>query len=178
VAAGQVGLTEQSRWGALAPVVHRGRWIAGGLLLQVLGVAAPVTYIAMKAKKENVGGSITLSTVRLAWHNSLHNRAGLALMIAGAVMFAIGAVLLARPFARSWPLLVIVVPLAALLGLLVLGAGALIIALIIGLAILTEGDLFGWGDGGGWGSSERRKKKDDQAVTGDPGPGPQSADLG
>ncbi|MBV9310516.1 MAG: hypothetical protein JOZ73_06780, partial [Solirubrobacterales bacterium] len=108
---GQVGFVDspvespKRPWGRLAPVAHRGWWIAGGLVLQVVGVAMPVLYLTQKAKHENVGGSITLPTVRLAWHNSLHNRTGLALLIAGAVLVVIGAILLARPFVKSLPLL-------------------------------------------------------------------------
>ena len=50
-------------------------------------------------------------------------------MIAGAALFVIGSMLLARPFVKSYVTLFVAIPLAALAGVLILGAAALVIAL-------------------------------------------------
>jgi len=148
---------EPQQFGRLKPVTTKNAWIAGGLILQLIGVGGSVAYVVVKARHENVGGSITGATVRLAWRDILHSKTGLAIMIAGAVVFAIGAILLARPYAKSWPMLLVVVPLAAIVGMLILGAAVLVVSLIIALAWMTDGDAFtGWGGGG----SSSRKKKD------------------
>jgi hypothetical protein len=55
-------------------------------------------------------------------------------LIAAALLFALGSVLLARPYVRSVPMLFVTVPVAAVAGLLVLGALALVIAVFIFLA--------------------------------------------
>jgi hypothetical protein len=139
-------------FGPLRPVRRKWPWIVGGLALQLVGIGAPVVYVLDKAKHKNVGGSLTRATVRFAWHEAIHSHAGLALLIARAVGFAIGAVLLARPFAKSWLTLLVAVPIAAVAGLLVLGAAAL----VVGLAVAgLEGLFDGWGGGGsrGGGSS-------------------------
>jgi hypothetical protein len=146
----QLGVSSERRRG-LAPVSKRWPWITGGLSLQVIGVAMPVVYVLEKAHKEDFGGHITRATIRLAWHQAVHSKAGLALMIAGVLVFATGSVLLARPFAKSWLTLLVAVPIAAVAGLLVLGAAVLIVAVIVAAA----GSLFdgGGGGGGGGGSS-------------------------
>lgn len=153
-------------FGALRPVRRKWSWIVGGLALQLVGIGAPVIYVLDKAKHENVGGSLTRATVRFAWHEAIHSHTGLALLIAGAVVFAIGAVLLARPFAKSWLTLLVAVPIAAVAGLLVLGAAAL----VVGLAVVgLEGLIDGWGGGGssGGGSSTSGSSGPDWVGPGD-----------
>ncbi len=116
---------------ALRPIAKRRPWFVAGFVLQAIGVAAPAVYVVLKAKKENLGGSVTLATIRLAWHDSVHSKTGLAVLIAGAVVFAIGAVLLARPFAKNWLIWLIAVPAAAIVGVMLLGAAALVVAVIL-----------------------------------------------
>ncbi|MEE4540473.1 hypothetical protein V2S66_00635 [Streptomyces sp. V4-01] len=137
--------------GRLGPVAHRGRWIAGGLGLQLGGIGGPLAYVAAKAKHEDITGLISLATVRLAWHESLHARAGIAVLAAGAVVFALGSVLLARPFAERRLTLLVAVPVAAVCGAFVLGVAALLVALLI---LLSDygGDI----PSGGGGSSGKK----------------------
>jgi hypothetical protein len=150
--------------GGLAPVVRRWPWISGGLFLQLIGVAGPATYLITKAKKEDVGGQLTGVTVRLAWHQAVHARTGLTLLLVGALVFAAGATLLARPFVKSRRMLLVAVPVAAIAGVLVLGVGALLLAAAV--AVLGELDfLGGWGDSCfDWSdsNSNRPKKTSDQ----------------
>lgn len=146
-----------ARW-PLRPVAHRGGWIAGGLGLQLVGVGGPLAYVVLKAKHESVGGLLSVATVRLAWHGSLHTRSGVALLAAGTVLFVVGSVLLARPFVKSKLTLLLGVPVAGLVGVLVLG----VVALIIGLAVAGL-DL---PSGGGGGSSSSRKRAEAEAAPG------------
>lgn len=126
-----IGVQAQTRRrGALRPVAHRPRWILGGLGIQLVGLGAPIAYVYAKAKHLGVGDALTFATVKLAWHNSLHTKAGAALLIGSLVVFAIGSVLLARPFTRNVFTLVIAVPVASVVGALVLGVAALIIGVI------------------------------------------------
>lgn len=144
------------RRGALRPVARRGRWIAGGLAVQLVGVGGPIGYVYGRAKHLGVGDALTLATVKLAWHNSLHTKAGAAVLIVGVVLFAIGSVLLARPFTKNVVTLVLAVPLAAALGALVLGVVALIVALLIALA---DAGFDGGGSGGGGRPTRRGDEK-------------------
>jgi hypothetical protein len=126
----------------MEPVRHRAAWVAGGLVLQLAGVGAPVAYVLTKAKRESVTGLLSVASVRLTWHASLHTKAGVALLAGGAALFVVGCVLLARPFVRSRLTLLLAVPLAALVGVLVLGVLAQNIAVAVA----------GWQSGGGGGS--------------------------
>lgn len=146
--------------GRIAPTAHRGWWIFAGLVLQLAGIGGPAAYVWSKAKHEDVGGLITVATVKLAWHESLHLKAGVAILVAGAALFAIGSVVLARPFAKHWLTLLVAVPIAALVGALVLGVAALIVVLV-GLLIANGGDLGGGGDGSGY---TRTPKPDPEAA--------------
>lgn len=149
--------------GRLRPVAHRGRWIAGGLGFQLAGVGVPFLHVVAEAKHEDVGGLVTLATVRLAWHESMHTAAGIAVLTAGVALFAVGSVLLARPFAQRKVTLLVSVPLAAVCGALVLGVAALIVALLV-LVVENGADL---GFLGGWGSGGKRKPQPVGADTPD-----------
>lgn len=138
--------------GGLGPVAHRGYWITGGLGLQLVGIGLPVAYVVAKAKHQSVSGLITVATVRLAWHQSVHARAGIAVLAAGAVLFALGSVLLARPFVRRRLTLLVAVPVAAMCGALVLGMAALVVVLLY-LVFANGGDIPG--GGGGRGSAKK-----------------------
>ena len=150
---------QSGRWRRLAPVAPRWPWITGGLALQLIGVGAPVAYVLEKAHREDVGGQITRATLQLGWRDAVHSHAGLALLICGAIIFVGGSMVLARPFVTSWVTLFVAVPLAALAGVLVLGAAAILVALIAAGA----DDLFtGWSDVGGGGSGSTRKRQPQQ----------------
>jgi hypothetical protein len=138
--------------GRISPTAHRGWWIFAGLVLQLAGIGGPAAYVWTKAKHQDLGGLITVATVKLAWHESLHAKTGIEVLIGGAVLFAIGSVALARPFAKHWLTLLVAVPIAALCGALVLGAAALVIALLV-LMLEGGGDL----NVGGGGSSTKKK---------------------
>lgn len=126
----------------LPPVQSRGRFIAWGLALQVIGVGIPVVAAVHRAHETGVVGGITHYTVRLVWHEMLRSGADVALLVLGVVLFALGAVVLARPFVRRTSTLLIAVPLAAVVGLLVLG----VLALVCAAAIAAAQDDAGVGD--------------------------------
>jgi uncharacterized membrane protein YgcG len=130
----------------LPPVANKALWGLSGLVLQIVGVGAPIAYVLIKAKHEDVGGQITRATFRLAWHQAVHSHAGLALLIGGVAVFAAGCVLLARPFVKSRVTLLLAIPVAAVAGALVLGAAAL---LVVALFAALNGFDFDFGGGGG-----------------------------
>ena len=115
----------------LAPVSDRRRWVGGGLLVQVVGVGIPATYLGVKAHRMSVTGHLTAATVRLAWRADAHTTVGLALLIGGALIFAVGSTVMARPFVRRRSTLLVAVPIAAFLGVFVLGVLALILAALV-----------------------------------------------
>lgn len=123
--------------------------------MQLVGIGGPLAYVITKAKHESIGGLLSVATVRLAWHESLHAKAGVAVLVAGAVLFAIGSVLLARPYAKRRLTLLLAVPVAAVCGALVLGVAALIIGLLV-LLIWNDVDIPSFGGGGGGSSKKRR----------------------
>jgi hypothetical protein len=132
------------RRNGLSPVRARGRWVAWGLSLQVVGVGIPVVAAVHRAHEASVGGAVTHYTIRLLWHEMLHRGADVALIVLGVVLFAAGAVVLARPFVRRSSTLLVAVPLAAVAGLAVFGVVALVVAAVIGLTVGTgSGD---WGN--------------------------------
>jgi hypothetical protein len=65
------------------------------------------------------------------WHQEVHTRTGLAILITGAVSYAVGSVLLARPHVSRPGTLFIAIPIAAVVGLVVLGVLALVVAFLI-----------------------------------------------
>src|SRR5216683_1303334 len=76
---------------------------------------------------------------RAAWHGEVRTRSGLAVLAAGTVVYAVGSVLMARPYVSRPVTLFVAVPLAAVAGMLVLGVLAFIVALVV--AALENGDL-------------------------------------
>jgi hypothetical protein len=133
---------------ALPPVSSRGRWIGWGFVVQVIGIAVPAAYLSVNAHRMSVTADITAASFRLAWRSDAHTGTGLALLMIGAATFAIGSTLMARPFVRRRVTLLIAVPLAALLGVLVLGVLALVVAAVVGGA-LDWLDTFDVPSGGG-----------------------------
>lgn len=133
---------------ALPPVQRRKRWIAGGLAVQAVGIGIVLAWVIPKIKHNDAGGKTLRSTLTLVWHQSVHSHAGIAVLVASAVLFAAGSMLLARPYVRSLPMLLLGVPIAAVAGLVVLGGFVLIVAVIVALL---------WFTGEGSGPSGKRK---------------------
>jgi len=123
--------------GELKPVQRRGLWITWGLALQAIGVGIPVTVALRRANRDDLVGSVTHYTVRLVWHEMLRSRADVALFVLGVALFVAGGVVMARPFVKRRSTLFAAVPLAATLGIAVLGILALVCAALIAL---VEGD--------------------------------------
>ncbi len=71
------------------------------------------------------------ATIRLAWHSDVHTRAGLAVLAGGAVIYAAGSILTARPYVSRPATLFVAVPAAAMAGMVSLEALALIVALVL-----------------------------------------------
>jgi hypothetical protein len=117
----------------------RAFWLTSGLILQAVGAGGVAAYVWLKIRHQNVSGHVTATTIRLAWHGEVHTRQGLAVLAAGAVIYAVGSVLMARPYVSRPILLFVAIPVAAVAGLLVLGVLAFIVALLI--AGLENGDL-------------------------------------
>jgi hypothetical protein len=118
----------------LPPVQSPGRWIVWGVTLQVIGVGIPVVAAVRRAHEDGVVAGVTHYTVRLVWHEMLRSGADVALIVLGVLLFALGAVVLARPFVRRTSTLLIAVPLAAVAGLAVLGVLAVVCAAVIAAA--------------------------------------------
>lgn len=128
----------------LRPVRALGRWVAWGLALQVTGVGIPVVAALHRAHEASLGGAVTHYTFRLVWHEMLRSRADVALIVLGVVLFAVGAIVLARPFVRRRSTLLLAVPVAAVAGLAVFGVVALVIAAVVAAAAASgSGD---WAD--------------------------------
>lgn len=131
----------------LRPVAKKTPWIVCGLLLQAAGIAMVLAWAYRKYKNDAVEGAALRTTFKLIWMETLHSSAGIAIFAGTAVLFAVGGVLLARPYVRSLPMLLIGVPVAALAGLAVLGALAFVVAIFVFLA---------WaGFDGSWSNSSR-----------------------
>jgi len=141
----------------LQPITAPRRYQAAGLALQFLGVGAPTLSVGLRAHRESLGGHLTAATVRLAWHAQGHTPTGLALLLVGACIFALGSVVLARPYVRRRRTLIVAVPVAAIVGMFVLGGLALILALVAAAVWDSWGDvLFDWTDFSGGGRRRRR----------------------
>jgi hypothetical protein len=148
---GQQGATPRRR---------RGWWVLGGFLLQAIGAGGVAAFLWVKVRREDLGGHITTMMVKLAWHSEVHTRQGLAILIAGAIVYAAGSVVMARPYVTNTATLLLAVPVAAVVGLLVLGVLALIVALIVFLASMNA-DL---PSGGGGAGKAKRKPRAVSAV--------------
>jgi hypothetical protein len=129
----------------LGPVGRRSVWVAWGLTLEVIGAGIPVTVAVLRAKREGLLGSVTHYTVRLIEHEMLRSHADVALIILGVLVFAAGAVVLARPFVRRRVTLFVAVPVAAAAGIVILGVVALICAIVV--AIVSSAGDGGWASG-------------------------------
>lgn len=144
--------------GLLSPVRSPERWVASGLTLQTLCVAGVASYAWLKLRREGIGGHITAATIRLAWHADVHTRIGLAVIAGGAVIYAVGSILMARPYLSRPAMLFVAVPAAAVIGMLALGALILVVALLLAALANNLGLPLDFGRGGGDGPTQARKR--------------------
>jgi hypothetical protein len=124
---------------AVAAPVTPGLWLGWGVTAQLVGVALPVTHLAVTAHRLSVTGHITGASVRLAWRAEAHSGIGLVLLVLEVALFVFGCMLAARPFVKSRLTWLVAVPFAATIAVLGLGVLAILIA------GLVEGGL-GWTD--------------------------------
>lgn len=124
----------------LGPLRHHAPWVASGLLLQAAGAGGTAAYLWLKIRHQGIGGHLTAATIQLAWHGEIHTRQGLAVLAAGAIIYAAGSIMVARPYVTRPVTLFVAVPAAAIAGMLVLGVLALLVTLLIA-ALANGGDL-------------------------------------
>jgi len=135
------------------------RWVISGLTLQAVGAVGVAAYAWLKLRHQGIGGHITAATIRLAWQADVHTRTGLAVIAGGAIIYAAGSILMARPYLSRPVMLFVAVPMAAVVGMLALGLLALVVAIVLD-ALVNQVDIpldLGGGPERGTGSSRRRK---------------------
>jgi hypothetical protein len=135
-----VGTEANGRRLALQPVGSPERWVIWGLILQVLSMGSVAVVMWRNIRNQGIGRHITAEMIKLAWHGELHTRSGLIVLITGSVVYAVGSVLMARPYLSSRVGLFVAIPIAALVGILVLGVLVLVIAFLF---LLLEDMLAG-----------------------------------
>lgn len=142
------------------PALSRSRasWVATGLSLQAVGAGGVAAYVWVKVRHQNIGGHLTAATIQLAWHSQVHTLQGLAVLAAGALLYAAGSVLMARPYATRPVTLFVAVPAAAVAGMLVLGVLALIAALLVAAFLNGDSGLDLVPDFGGDYRTKRRRR--------------------
>ena len=118
----------------LGPLQSRYPWVIWGLIVQALGVGSVAVVVWKSARNQSVGSYVTAQTIKFACHSQLHTKAGLIVLAAGAVVYAIGTVVMARPYVTRPVTLFVAVPLAAVAGMLLLGVLALVIAALVNAA--------------------------------------------
>jgi hypothetical protein len=123
----------------LKPPESRTAWVAWGFAAQVLGAGSVAVVLWRNIRGQGLSARITAELIRVAWRSELHTRAGLIVLIAGAVAYAAGSILMARPYISSPVTLFVAVPAAAVVGMLALGVLALLLALV--LVTLANGDF-------------------------------------
>ncbi len=115
----------------LSPVRSRALWTVSGLAVQAAGLGGVTAFLWAKLRHQDIGGHITAAAFRLVWHGEIHTRTGVAVLITGAVVYAAGSVLLARPHVSRPVTLFVAVPVAAFAGVAVLGVLALVVAFLV-----------------------------------------------
>ena len=139
----------------LAPLRSRWPWVVWGLIVQALGVGSVAVVMWRNIRDQSLGGHITAEMVRFAWHSELHNRAGLIVLAVGTVIYAIGSVVMARPYVSRPATLLIAVPLAAVVGMLLLGVLALAVSALFNALANTASGGYGRGED----RNDRRKDR-------------------
>jgi hypothetical protein len=114
-----------------SPVGSRAVSTVSGLVVQAAGLGGVTAFLWAKLRRQDIGGHISAATFRLIWHGEVHTRTGMAVLVTGAVIYAAGSVLLARPYVARPVTLFIAVPVAAVVGMAVLGALALVVAVLL-----------------------------------------------
>jgi hypothetical protein len=142
----------------LAPLRSRWPWVVWGLIVQALGVGSVAVVMWRNIRDQSLGGHITAEMIRFAWHSELRNRAGLIVLAVGAVIYAIGSVVMARPYVSRPATLLIAVPLAAVAGMLLLGVLALAVSTLFSVLANSAGD----GSSGGGGEERGDRRRDRQ----------------
>lgn len=132
-------------------------WIVWGLIIQALGAGSVAVVMWHNVRNQSFGGHMTAEMMKLAWRAELHSRAGLVVLAAGSVVYAVGTVVMARPFVSRPALLFIAIPIAAVAGLLVVGVLAFVVSLLIGS--LELGDIFDLDAGDGLRGGKRRRRR-------------------
>ena len=150
--------------GTLATVRSRRPWILGGLALQFVGGAIPAVVVWRLGRAEQLAGEVTKYSIRLAWHDALHTPLGIAALLGGLALVIAGSVLVARPFVRRRRTLIVAVPLAAVVGFMVLGAFLAILALFAWLVYASEGFIVD-------ALPDLPYRRQDRSVDDDTGPG-------
>lgn len=139
-------------------------WVISGLTMQTVGVVGVAAYAWLKLQHQGIGGHITAATIRLAWHADVHTRTGLSVIAAGAIIYAAGSILMARPYLSRPVMLFVAVPIAAVVGMLALGVLVLAVAiLLVALALANQVEFpldfdFGSRPDGGGGSNRGRRR--------------------
>src|SRR5260370_5774411 len=105
----------------LGPLRSRASWVASGLILQAVGAGGMAAYVWFKVRHQNIGGHVTAATIRLAWHSEVPTPPGLAVLAAGAPIYAPRRRLVARPYLTEPVALIVALPGAG--GARLLGAG-------------------------------------------------------
>jgi hypothetical protein len=129
-----------SRYQLLRPPRSRTPWVAWGFTAQLLGAGGVAVVLWRNIRGQGIAGHITAELIRVAWRSELHTRAGLMVLIAGAVVYAAGSILMARPYISRPVTLFVAVPAAAVVGVLALGVLALLLAVVF--VTLANGDFF------------------------------------
>ena len=142
----------------LSPVRSRALWTVSGLAVQAAGLGGVTALLWAKLRHQDIGGHITAATFRLMWHGEIHTRTGVAVLITGAVIYAAGSVLLARPHVSRPATLFIAVPVAAVAGMMVLGVLALVVAFLISALGDLDAPDVDLGGGGGRKRARRRRQ--------------------
>jgi hypothetical protein len=106
-------------------------WVVTGLIIQILGAGPIALDMWRSIHNQSLGGHITAEMIKFAWRSELHSRAGLTVLAAGAVVYASGSVVMARPDISRPATLFIAVPIAAVAGLLLLGVLVLVVAVLL-----------------------------------------------
>jgi len=148
--------TQATRRPLLGPLRSGYPWVIWGLIIQALGVGSVAVVMWRSVRNQGVGSYLTTQMIKFAWHSQLHTRTGLSVLCAGAVVYAIGSVVMARPYVTRPVTLFVAVPFAAVAGMLVLGVLALVLAALIGA---VGGNFFDFDLGDGGRGSRRRDRR-------------------
>jgi hypothetical protein len=135
---------------------RRWPWIAGGFALEFAALGVIAGVMAHESRREDALGEITKYSLRLAWHDVIHRRSLVLLMVACALVYMAGATLIAKPFVSTRWRLFLLVPVAALASLAVFGVAALLVWILVASeGKILDGADFGWDLSGDRGRKRR-----------------------